>query len=568
MHWARGPRRPFVAAAILLCASAPALAGEHRPLTAAVVPGVGVRDGALPKFLTDGDAATYRSIFRLQDSGNWLEADRAIARLKDRRLMGHVLAQRYLAPNYRSRFDELSAWLDRYADHPQAQRLFGLAMQRMPAGAKPPQAPASAPARENQVDGGAVAPGDDESPGEFADTPAPALDQSEATEADAGDDEEPAATAQAPAPATKPGTGGAGRAWHAGLAAWRNQRYVDAAKLFEQAGATPGANPWAKAAAYYWAARAYHAGRQPHRHADMLQQAAQHPRTFYGILARHVLGWDYGLNFQKLTLTASDIEMLSQQPRLQRAIALAQVWQFDRADHELRVAAANGGAGPYQALVALAERIGTPAASLDLAQRLMRQEGIAVDTALYPVMPWSGANASEYGIDTALLHALVRQESGFRPRARSHAGARGLMQLMPATGKSMARETNITLASREHLFDPPTNLLLGQAYVSHLLRDEAIGSNLFKIAAAYNGGPGNLRKWEKRADHRDDPLLFIESIPSRETRVFIERVLANMWIYRIRFNQNVPSLDALAAGEWPGYDPQTGIGVAEAVGND
>jgi soluble lytic murein transglycosylase-like protein len=300
----------------------------------------------------------------------------------------------------------------------------------------------------------------------------------------------------------------------------------------------------------------------------MLQQAAQHPRTFYGILARHVLGWDYGLNFQKLKLASGEIEAMAQQPRIQRAIALSQVWQFDRADHELRVAAANGGAGPNLALVALAERIGTPATSLDLAQRLMREEGVAVDTALYPVMPWSGSTASEYGIDAALLHALVRQESGFRPRAKSHAGARGLMQLMPATGKFIAREANIPLNSREHLFDPPTNLLLGQAYVEHLLRDEAIGSNLFKMTAAYNGGPGNLRKWERRTDHRDDPLLFIESIPSRETRVFIERVLANMWIYRIRFNQSAPSLDALAAGEWPGYDPQNGIGVAQAVDGD
>jgi soluble lytic murein transglycosylase-like protein len=565
MHLATGPRRSLVAAAILLSAATPALSDAPRPLTAAIVPGPLERDPALPRLLADHDASTYRTIFRLQDAGRWIEADRAIARLKDRVLMGHVLAQRYLAPNYRTRFDELVAWLDRYADHPQAPRLYGLALQRMPAGAKPPQPPIGAPAREGQVEA-ASGPAEDDAPGEFADAPAPALDQSEVAEAESAADDEPAPVA--PAVNGKPAAVHAGRAWNAGLAAWRQQRYADAAKLFEQVGAATGISPWARAAGYYWAARAYHAGKQPHRHTEMLQQAAQHPRTFYGILARHVLGWDYGLNFQKPRLTRADIDSLAQQPRIRRAIALSQIWQYERADHELRVATANGGAGPSQALVALAERIGTPAAALDLAQRLLREEGVALDSALYPVMPWSGANASEYGIDAALLHALVRQESGFRPRARSHAGARGLMQLMPATGKSMAREANIALNSRDHLYDPTTNLLLGQAYVGHLQRDEAIGTNLFKIAAAYNGGPGNLRKWERRADHRDDPLLFIESIPSRETRAFIERVLANMWIYRIRFNQSVPSLDALAVGEWPSYDPQSGVGVAQAPGSN
>ncbi|MCC6468736.1 MAG: transglycosylase SLT domain-containing protein [Alphaproteobacteria bacterium] len=564
MHWALEPRRLFAAAVFFSSVSAPAVAVDLRPLTAAIVPGALEHDSSLPKFLTDTDATTYRTIFRLQDYGNWIEADRNIARLKDRRLLGHVLAQRYLAPNYRSRYDELSAWLDRYADHPQAGRLYGLALQRMPQGAKTPQAPSGAPAGTGQGES-SLAPAEDDAT-EFSDQPSPGLDQAELADTDPGGDED--AAQSTPAPAAKPATSGAGRAWAGGLAAWRAQRYAEAAKLFEQVGGGASVNPWVKAAGYYWAARAYHAGKQPQRHTEMLQQAAQHPRTFYGILARHVLGWDDGLNFQKLKLAPSEIDALAQQPRIQRAIALSQVWQFDRADHELRRAAAIGGAGPSLPLVALAERIGTPASSLDLAQRLMREEGVAVDTALYPVMPWSTAAASENGIDAALLHALVRQESGFRPRAKSHAGARGLMQLMPATGKFMARETNIALSSHERLFDPPTNLMLGQAYVGHLLRDEAIGSNLFKMTAAYNGGPGNLRKWERRSDHRDDPLLFIESIPSRETRVFIERVLANMWIYRIRFNQSTPSLDALAAGEWPGYDPQNGIGVAQAVERD
>ena len=73
------------------------------------------------------------------------------------------------------------------------------------------------------------------------------------------------------------------------------------------------------------------------------------------------------------------------------------------------------------------------------------------------------------------------------------------------------------------------------------------------MAAAWNGGPGNLNKWLSNTDHMDDPLFFIESIPSLETRIFIEKVLANLWIYRDRLGQPTPSLDAIAAGQWPIY---------------
>jgi soluble lytic murein transglycosylase-like protein len=96
-------------------------------------------------------------------------------------------------------------------------------------------------------------------------------------------------------------------------------------------------------------------------------------------------------------------------------------------------------------------------------------------------------------------------------------------------------------------------LTLGQKYLETLIRDPQIAGDLFFIAAAWNGGPGNLAKWWRRADHRGDPLLFIESIPSRETRIFIERVIANLWIYRHRLGQESPSLADLAEGRWPSY---------------
>ena len=72
-------------------------------------------------------------------------------------------------------------------------------------------------------------------------------------------------------------------------------------------------------------------------------------------------------------------------------------------------------------------------------------------------------------------------------------------------------------------------------------------------SAAYNAGPGNLQKWRAKVDYNSDPLLFIESLPSRETRLYMEHVLSNLWIYRTRMGQPSPTLDALLAGNWPVY---------------
>ena len=92
------------------------------------------------------------------------------------------------------------------------------------------------------------------------------------------------------------------------------------------------------------------------------------------------------------------------------------------------------------------------------------------------------------------------------------------------------------------------NLTLGQRYIEILLADPKIQGDLFLMAAAWNGGPGNLNKWRRNTDDLNDPLFFIESLPSRETRIFLERVLSNLWIYRNRLGQHAPSLDAIAEG--------------------
>ena len=96
-------------------------------------------------------------------------------------------------------------------------------------------------------------------------------------------------------------------------------------------------------------------------------------------------------------------------------------------------------------------------------------------------------------------------------------------------------------------------LLEGFAPDDILLGDARIKGDLFRMLTAWNAGPGNLNKWSRKVQHNNDPLLFIESIPSPETRIFVERVLTNYWIYRMRLRQPTPSLDATASGLWPNY---------------
>ena len=96
------------------------------------------------------------------------------------------------------------------------------------------------------------------------------------------------------------------------------------------------------------------------------------------------------------------------------------------------------------------------------------------------------------------------------------------------------------------------------------------------MAIAYNAGPGTLLKW-RSADGTGDPLLFLEGLPNQETRNFVQRVMANYWVYQDRLDQQTPSLDRLAAGSWPSYEAQdcvaaaangtTGIGMTSAGTN-
>jgi len=186
--------------------------------------------------------------------------------------------------------------------------------------------------------------------------------------------------------------------------------------------------------------------------------------------------------------------------------------------------------------------------------------------ARFPLPDWEPVDG--FRVDRALIYAMVRQESDFRLQAKSSAGARGLMQVMPETAQFLTRDKSLFKRNQHRLYEPEFNIALGQYYVEYLHDDAVVSGDLLKLLAAYNGGPGTLKRWVGDVKFNKDPLLFIESLTFHQTRDYIEKVMANLWMYRMKMGQTTASLDALAAGEWPSlehFDPD--VQVARANGD-
>ena len=252
-------------------------------------------------------------------------------------------------------------------------------------------------------------------------------------------------------------------------------------------------------------------------------------------------------------LAGLDVELLTAVPGTRRALALIQIGETEKAANELTLLFPYASGEQARSIQALAYAAKMP----DLAQRfgsaLLSREGASVDASSYPLPNWQPDGG--WMLDKALVYAFVRQESAFNVTARSPVGAAGVMQLMPGTARIVAGEK----VGRDTLHDPESKMELGQKYLSQLLDDPIVGGNLFYLAAAYNGGPGAVQRWRENGVS-DDPLYFIETIPARETRVFVQRVMTNLWIYRDRMGQSAPSLDAVVAGDWPLYAAQDKAG--------
>lgn len=533
--------------------------------------------------LSNEDAKLYKEIFVLQSAGKIKEADKLLHKVDNHILRGHVLYQRYMHPvAYTSSFKELYAWLDQYSDHPDANKIHGLARRKMPASftgtLKTPKTekplvrvrdpllsqkhrPTRTQFRQQEKTvGNLVRQGRFDSALKIVDELVTgqqiSVTEQDILQADiaagylyAGSVDKALRLAKASAHRSKADVPLAG--WIGGLSAWKAKRYGEAAELFETAARSPYASPWMKSAGAFWAGRSQAERGQNSEAKTLFEQAAQFQRTFYGLLAIRSLRQDFDFNWSTPDFSRQDMERLQTIPAAARAMALVETGQVHRAERELlRIQASD--TGTRRSLLAYAQKAKLPALSMRLGGLVAAKDGQYYDTAFYPQGAWQPATGFE--VDPALMHAIIRQESLFDDSAESPSGAKGLMQVMPETAAHVARNLKLDLGKDQYaLFEPRINLAIGQSYLSELMSQSLVGEDLLALLVAYNGGPGNLARWKRKWADVDDPLLFIELIPLAETRAYVERVLANYWIYRLKERAPTPTLDRLAEQETARY---------------
>lgn len=527
--------------------------------TAMAIPRLGAPSGlALPRPLTPVVVRLLRDAF----------ADPAapLAGIGDTPLLGHVMAARLLSAGTRAGTEELQSWLSRFADQPDATAIHAVLSGRLPSGMGSLPAPvlpafvAALPGddvegagpqlpRNPMLDGAvraAVRAGQHERAVNLVRrtrgmTPEyGALLRAEVAQAlfSQGRDAEALRLAEA---ANLQAKGEVGLApWIGGLAAWRLGRPELARTWFEAAYAAPIQSPGRRAGAAFWAARAVLATRGDH--AMWMQRAARDPRTFYGLLARRALRQAVEVPEEPgNTLGEADLDALSATARGLRAFGLLQVGQAARAAAELRLLWSETREQPgFSRSILLTAR----AAGLgELAQQLEAvMEPATMRLPARRLRPAGG-----FRFDPALVYALARLESNFDPEAVSPAGARGLMQLMPGTVEYVLSQGR---GGPIRLHDPATNLDIGQRYLTQLMQLDLVGSDLIRLLASYNAGPGNFARWSETL-HEEDPLLFIEALPLAETRAYVPKALAYSWLYAAQLGLPSRSLDELAKGAWP-----------------
>jgi soluble lytic murein transglycosylase len=286
--------------------------------------------------------------------------------------------------------------------------------------------------------------------------------------------------------------------------------------------------------AAYWSGRSADALGQPDVALGWYEKAAVFTTTYYGQLAASMPNVPPPPKPEpEPKASAKDLQAFNKKEMVRAIRILQQIGEDDRLKEFMATLTENAAVPSEHALVAdLAEELGRPDLGV-LAAKRASYAGVSLLRAGYPIVSMP-LNA---GAEQALLLALTRQESAFDPRAVSIAGARGLMQLMPATAKIVATKV-LQMPYHESLLtgDGTYNVTLGQAYMDTLLATFN-GSYLLSIAA-YNAGPGRVRQWiDEFGDPRApniDAVDWVEQIPIAETRNYVQRVLENLQVYRLR----------------------------------
>ncbi len=334
------------------------------------------------------------------------------------------------------------------------------------------------------------------------------------------------------------------------LAGWLALRFLNdpsAALVHFRALAKAVGRPISKSRAYYWMGRAHEAAGDNTLAYQDYQTAARTPEAFYGQLALAKI--DSTPHIHLIETPAEPATGAYEKDDLSGAIrVLADLGQESLLrTFALQDATAYSDPSHMKALCADLVKMGFR----EIAVRVAKQasyDGVYFIAYLYPTVAVPAYAGPGTAPDPALVHGIIRQETEFDPSAVSGPGAKGIMQMMPDSARKAATQANLPYRPNDLLTDTTYNMQLGMTELGSDISDW--GGSLIISAAAYNAGPNNASKWLNiYGDPRSpttDPIDWIESIPFSETRNYVQRVLDNMEVYRVRLSGREQTLQIVA----------------------
>jgi soluble lytic murein transglycosylase len=282
----------------------------------------------------------------------------------------------------------------------------------------------------------------------------------------------------------------------------------------------------------YWYARAL-AEQGEHKRAKKIYSNLAKERDYYGFLAADKINADYNIYHQTTQFTKNDWD------RINRHIGVRQAYEFYQLDmhtHWRRAwnAAVDSMSDQDKAIAARVARYWNwYDTAIFTAAKAKAFDDLDVRFPM-PHLQVIKQQSELQNVDLAWVYGVIRQESAFASHARSHAGAMGLMQLMPATGRAVARKIGLSVRNNNDIFQLDNNIALGSGYLRQML--DRFDGNYMLATAAYNAGPGRAVRWAQQNQCMPADL-WVEMIPFNETRTYVKRVMFYTAIFEARLGK-------------------------------
>ena len=541
------------------------------------------------------DEKIYKEVFKLQskqikskNSKIWKKIEKLKNQIDNKILIGTLNADKYLHPTgWRSSYKELKQWLNEYHDHPDAYKIYRLALRRKPVKSKSPKKPSGdflngygniskdlikptfplakskykkdsfqiaikvrRAIRRKNLDYVENLLSSKKTKQKLTNQELAQL-RAEFAHAYFIFKEDKKSLRQARISISLSGHKNALAFWSGGLASWRLGNLKLSKWFFNNLSDLKDGPESILSAGCFWSAKvAYHLGEYKSIN-RYLYRAIKYDRTFYSTLSKASLGYQDNYDFKLQNISKQFILKLKSLQAGRRILGLLQISEYHKASREFRKIIFNFNEREYPQIISFASNNNMPGFAFRLSAILRNDYNEILLGGLYPVPDWDFSTLPIK--DKSLLFSISRQESGFNPRAKSYANALGLMQVLPSTASFIMKDR--AYRKKEILFNEEKNLFVASKYIQFLFELDIINKDVSKMLASYNAGPGNFSKWSKNFHTTEiDPIFMIETLPARQTRNYIKLVLTNLWIYKIRLKEKPDLLFKLASGSIPKYE--------------